>query len=141
MSADDLRAQVVPTPDTPASDVTGGAVGASGGEVAPGATGGENGPEIDAQRVAYREYGAPVEGADGGQQPFLRFEGMTWPNPSDPNGVQWRLRYGTPTRADQLVAASFMHAYAHLIDMPRREREVRVRQIRAAVEGADGGQR
>jgi len=66
---------------------------------------------------------------------YLCFEGMTWPNPTDPNDVQWRLRYGTPRRRDILVAASFMHAYAHLIDLPQRERNERVSQIRAVAEG------
>jgi hypothetical protein len=63
---------------------------------------------------------------------YLRFDGMTWPNPTDPRDVQWRLRYGTPTREDILAAASFMHAYAHLIDLPQRERNQRVSAIRAA---------
>ena len=63
---------------------------------------------------------------------FLRFEGMTWPNPDDPKGVQWRLRYGTPSREDLLVAASTMHAYAHLISLTQRERNNRVSQIRSA---------
>lgn len=64
---------------------------------------------------------------------FLRFDGMTWPNPADPAEVQWRLRYGQPSKVDLLVAASFMHAYAHLIALPQRERNERVRQIRASV--------
>lgn len=59
--------------------------------------------------------------------------GPTWPNPADPKLVQWRLRYGTPSRSDLLVAASFMHAYAHLIDLPRRERDQRIAQIRSEV--------
>lgn len=63
---------------------------------------------------------------------YLRFDGMTWPNPVDPNGVQWRLRYGTPSKSDLLVAASFMHAYSHLIELPRREREQRISALRAA---------
>lgn len=63
---------------------------------------------------------------------WLRFEGMTWPNPQDPDDVQWRLRYGEPTRADLLAAASVMAAYAHLVSMPRRERESRIAGIRRA---------
>jgi hypothetical protein len=73
--------------------------------------------------------------------PWVRFDGMTWPNPADPTGVQWRLRYGPqpPSREDVLAAASFMHAYAHLIDLPQRERNQRVSQIRVATLRADGG--
>jgi len=64
---------------------------------------------------------------------YLTFEGMCWPNPTDPAMVQWRLRYGSPSHTDLMVAASFMHAYAHLIDLPRRERDQRVSQIRDRV--------
>lgn len=69
------------------------------------------------------------------QSSWVRFDGMTWPNPADPDGVEWRLRHGVqpPTRQDVLTAASFMHAYAHLIHLPRREREERIRQIRAQI--------
>lgn len=62
----------------------------------------------------------------------LRFDGMTWPNPDDPAEVQWRLRCGDPCKHDLLAAAQFMHAYAHLVGMPGRERDQRVRQIRDA---------
>lgn len=61
---------------------------------------------------------------------FLCFDGMTWPNPTDPNEVQWRLRYGQPNKEDLLVAASFMHAYAHLIELPQRARNQRVSEIK-----------
>lgn len=77
--------------------------------------------------------GPSAEKDAGRPQSFLVFEGMTWPNPTDPADVQWRLRYGQPSKADLLVAASFMHAYAHLIDLPQRERNQRVNQIRASV--------
>lgn len=64
--------------------------------------------------------------------PYLMFEGMTWPNPSDPNETGWRLIYGDPSRADLMFAASVMSSYAHLIDMPQRERNRRVEQIKTA---------
>lgn len=74
-----------------------------------------------------------VENDAGRPSSFVRFDGMTWPNPTDPNDVQWRLRYGQPSKADLLVAASFMHAYAHLIDLPERERNRLVTAVRAMV--------
>ncbi len=61
---------------------------------------------------------------------YLRFDDMTWPNPTDPSGVEWQLRYGTPSRMDLLVAASFISAYANLIELPVRERNKRVAQMR-----------
>lgn len=67
-------------------------------------------------------------------QPFLRVEGTTWPNPSDPGEVEWRLRYGTPTREDLLVAASFMHAYQYLVlAMTQKDRNHRVATIKEAM--------
>ena len=71
--------------------------------------------------------------------PYLRFDGMTWPNPSDPNESQWRIRYGQPSREDLMFAASVMHAYAHLISLPQRERNERIRQIRGRITPPEGG--
>ena len=54
---------------------------------------------------------------------YLHFDGMTWPNPAyimgdeDLSGLIWRLRYGTPTRQDLLVAASAASAYVQLVDL------------------------
>lgn len=63
---------------------------------------------------------------------YLAFEGMTWPNPDDPKEVGWRLVYGEPTKSDLLVASSVMSAYAHLVELPQRERNRRITQIREA---------
>ncbi len=41
-------------------------------------------------------------------------DGTTWPDPGDPAGVDWQLRYGTPTREHLLFAASVLAAYARL---------------------------
>lgn len=68
---------------------------------------------------------------------YLVFDGMTWPNPTDPKDVAWRLTYGEPSRSDILVATSFMRAYAHLIELPTRERNQRVTQIRKALGASD----
>jgi hypothetical protein len=61
---------------------------------------------------------------------FLHFDGMCWPNPDDPNETQWRLRYGTPTRADLLFAADVMCAYGQLVEDPQRRRNEKVAGIR-----------
>ncbi len=59
-------------------------------------------------------------------------EGRTFPDPADPNEVQWRLRYGQPTREDLMHAASVMAAYSALVHMPRGVRDGVVRDLRAA---------
>ena len=64
---------------------------------------------------------------------FRRFDGMVWPNPNDPNEVQWRLRYGKPTREDILFAASVMSAYSQLVADPQRRRNEKVRGLREAM--------
>ena len=64
---------------------------------------------------------------------FLCFDGMVWPNPNDPNEVQWRLRYGKPTREDILFAASVMSAYSQLVADPQRRRNEKVRGLREAM--------
>lgn len=53
-----------------------------------------------------------------------RFGGMTWPLPErdEDDSVEWRLRYGTPTKEDLLVAASYMHAYTALIFKTQKAR-------------------
>lgn len=69
---------------------------------------------------------------------YLRLDdGTVWPNPTDPNEVQWRLRYGTPTKSDLLVAASMMSAYRELAGQTHKRRSTVVRLLRAAL----GGQR
>jgi hypothetical protein len=56
---------------------------------------------------------------------------MTWPHPSDPDEIEWQLRYGD-AHAVRLTAASYVSAYRHLIELPQRTRNERVSQIRAA---------
>lgn len=84
---------------------------------------------------AWREQHGVAQAESAATRPssYLRIGVTTWPNPNDPNEVQWRLRYGTPSKEDLLVAASAMHAYAHLIELPERRRNERVGQIRALV--------
>ena len=61
----------------------------------------------------------------------------SWPraeHDSAPHGdtVEWRLRYGTPTRSDLLFAAGVLSAYGALIGKPRRTREAVIRAMRTA---------
>lgn len=66
----------------------------------------------------------------------LFFNGMSWPNPADPHEVQYALRYGTPTREQLLLAATFIGAYQQLVEDPRRVRDQKVAGIRRACSSA-----
>ena len=57
---------------------------------------------------------------------------MCAPHPDDPMDVEWTLRYGTPTREQALVAASFISAYRQLVNDSRTSREKKIAGIRAA---------
>lgn len=59
---------------------------------------------------------------------YIQIKDTVWPDPNDPDEVEWRLRHGTPTRSDLLIAASFMHAYRTLVHQKAKWRnEVIVR--------------
>jgi hypothetical protein len=65
---------------------------------------------------------------------WAHFDGMAWNAPdASHRDLEWRLRYGAPTKADLLRAASVLAAYDEIIHCPRRKREYVVRQIRAAM--------
>ena len=60
-------------------------------------------------------------------------DGGTWPVPDDGLAeLEWRLRYGTPTRSDLLTAASVMAAYRQLIEATEAQRNRVVRALREA---------
>ncbi len=52
-------------------------------------------------------------------------ERMSWPNPRDPMGVQYRLRYGPPSRRDHVVAAVIYHEQTVEV-VPKIEAEQRL---------------
>lgn len=74
---------------------------------------------------------------------YLIFDDMTWPHPDDPRAVEWRLRYGHGelSRADRMVAASYIDAYRQLVRLSRDARNARVTGIRRAEEEAGGSGR
>lgn len=57
---------------------------------------------------------------------------MSWPDPHDGNKIEWKLRYGDPTRGEVLQAAAYIAAYRYLIEIPQRLRNQRVGEIRKA---------
>lgn len=54
--------------------------------------------------------------------------------------IGWRLRYGTPSREDELVAASGLDALMCLVSLDPERRETIVRRMREAqrIESAKG---
>jgi hypothetical protein len=63
-------------------------------------------------------------------------DGTVWSLPGDhpDGGLEWRLRYATPTtRTDALLAAGVVACYRELIRLPQRERNKRVKQLREAI--------
>lgn len=56
----------------------------------------------------------------------------TWPSPVASNDIEWQLRYGQPTREQILVAASMLSAFRYLTELPQRERNEVIRDLRAA---------
>lgn len=64
-----------------------------------------------------------------------------WAMPNNEMGeLEWRLRYGTPTRTDHLLAASVLGCYRQMVlaDTAKRRAEV-VRGLRAATSQSDAG--
>jgi hypothetical protein len=60
---------------------------------------------------------------------YVRFDGMVWSVPSDAmSDLNWKLRYGTPTKRDLLAAAGVLSDYAALIARTRDERQVIVKR-------------
>ena len=66
---------------------------------------------------------------------YVTFDGMTWPHPDDPAGVEWQLRYGH-SEIVRLTAASYVEAYRHLIKLPERSRNLRIKMLRKMAKGA-----
>ena len=66
-------------------------------------------------------------------------DGSSWPRPAlesdEEYGIGHKLRYGTPTESDLLVAASVIDAYGYLIMASTREkRDLVCREIRAVAQ-------
>jgi len=62
---------------------------------------------------------------------MTNFDGMAWPIPNA--NVSHRMRYGQPTREDQLQAASEMDAYAALLVKTQKQRNHICKMVCAAV--------
>lgn len=61
---------------------------------------------------------------------YVRFEDMTWPLPMGP--VEWKLRYGSPTKEDLLAAAGILAAYHQMIFDPESKRRKIIKGLRWA---------
>lgn len=60
---------------------------------------------------------------------YIRFDGMTWPDPSDPEEISYQLTWGD-AESVRLIAASYVRAYAALVEMPQRRRATIIRELR-----------
>lgn len=68
---------------------------------------------------------------------WVRLDNATiWPHPADPMEVEWRLRYGSPSRRDLLLAASYIHAYGRLVGLSARDRNRVATALRNAASAA-----
>lgn len=62
---------------------------------------------------------------------WLSWEGMTWPLPeTDENSVEWKLRYGEPTKGELLFAASVLNAYRALVLTTDKQRKEVVKTLK-----------
>jgi len=61
---------------------------------------------------------------------WVRRNETSWPRA--PDGLQYRLRYGEPTRLDLLSCAEIIAAYEALIYLSREARDAVVRALRKA---------
>ena len=69
----------------------------------------------------------------------IRFDGMVWPNPNDPNEARYRLRRGVGSEEDQMFAARCIAAYAQLVYDPQRVRNDKIESIRRGATPTPGG--
>jgi arylsulfatase A-like enzyme len=61
---------------------------------------------------------------------YVNFDGTCWPNPLDPNEIEWKLRYGEPTKAELLQAASFVSAYKQLMHLTQKDVLYSIKKIK-----------
>jgi hypothetical protein len=62
---------------------------------------------------------------------YIRINNMTWPYPD--NELEWKARYGNPTRVELYQMASIISAYRQMIRDTRGKRQIVIRKIRAAL--------
>lgn len=73
-----------------------------------------------------------------GDAPFWIHVGDTvWPNPDDPAGIQWALRYGNNLEAVRMAAASYVDTYCYLIGLSNADRNRCVNALKAIVRGEE----
>lgn len=65
---------------------------------------------------------------------WARFDTMAWPRPDVAMAeIEWRLRHGTPSKADIMAAASVISAYRQMVFDPEKKRRVVIRHLRESV--------
>lgn len=74
---------------------------------------------------------------------YVHWEGMTWPHVASEDtedSIEWKLRYGNPTKIDLLYAASIIAAYGSLIRCTEKKRREVITMIRAVKPHKSGGE-
>ena len=62
---------------------------------------------------------------------FCHFNGMCWPCPGEHmNELEYKLRYGTPTKSDLLSAAGVLSAYGQMVRDPVSKRQKVIAELR-----------
>jgi len=56
-------------------------------------------------------------------------DGSIWPNPNDLD-IEWKLRNGSPTKGDILLAASYVNAYQMLFSMIQKDVICTIKEIK-----------
>jgi hypothetical protein len=65
---------------------------------------------------------------------YASFEDMCWTIPSERMGeIAHKAIYGTPTKQELRALAGMFTCYHHILTMPARLREKRVKQLREAL--------
>lgn len=61
---------------------------------------------------------------------YINFDEMCWPNPLDPNDIEWKLRHGESTKAELLQAAAFLGAYKQLMHDTQKNVLYKIKKIK-----------
>lgn len=60
-------------------------------------------------------------------------EETVWPNPKDPCEIEWKLRYGNPTKSELLIAASYISAYKSFFEKTQKDTNLYITNIKKKI--------
>lgn len=62
-------------------------------------------------------------------------EETVWPNPKDPCEIEWKLRYGTLTKSEMMIAASYIQAYKSFFEKTQKDTNRYISGIKKKIQG------